>query len=68
MKLNSQIEIDHFRSLRNETISTLGDFTAFAGPNNSGKSNILRALNVFLMIRQMQALRWIFPKIIIGMI
>ena len=47
MKLISQIEIDHFRSLRNESISTLGDFTAFAGPNNSGKSNILRALNAF---------------------
>jgi len=47
MKLISQIEIDHFRSVRDATITTLGDFTAFAGPNNSGKSNILRALNAF---------------------
>ena len=47
MKLISQIEIDHFRSLRDEKIAALADFTAFAGPNNSGKSNILRALNAF---------------------
>jgi AAA15 family ATPase/GTPase len=67
MKLISQIEIDHFRSVRDETITALGDFTALAGPNNSGKSNILRALNAFLMTRQMQALAWTSPKIIIGM-
>lgn len=47
MKLISKIVIDHFRSIQNETIEKLGDFTAFAGLNNSGKSNILRALNAF---------------------
>ena len=41
------VEIDRFRSIRSESIKTLGDFTAFAGPNNSGKSNVLRALNAF---------------------
>lgn len=47
MKLIAKIEIDHFRSIRNATIEDLGDFTAFAGLNNSGKSNILRAFNAF---------------------
>ena len=47
MKLISKIVIDHFRSIRNETIENLGNFTALAGPNNSGKSNVLRALNAF---------------------
>lgn len=47
MKLISKIEIDHFRSIQNETIEDFGDFTAFAGLNNSGKSNVLRALNAF---------------------
>jgi AAA15 family ATPase/GTPase len=47
LKLISKIVIDHFRSIRNETIENLGNFTALAGPNNSGKSNVLRALNAF---------------------
>ena len=47
MKLISKIEIDHFRSIRSETIEKLGHFTVLAGPNNSGKSNVLRALNAF---------------------
>lgn len=47
MRLISKIELDHFRSIQNETIEDFGDFTAFAGLNNSGKSNVLRALNAF---------------------
>ena len=47
MRLISNVKIDHFRSIRDEGIDNLGDFTAFAGPNNSGKSNILRAFNAF---------------------
>ena len=48
MSLLDVIEIDRFRSLVNSRIGPLGDFTCFAGENNSGKSNILRALSLFL--------------------
>lgn len=47
MKLISEIKIKGFRSIRDSHLSGLGDFTGFAGLNNSGKSNILRALNAF---------------------
>jgi len=47
MKLISQIEIKGFRSIRSIKLDGLEDFTAFAGLNNSGKSNVLRALNAF---------------------
>lgn len=44
-----KIEIDNFRSIKDKI--TLDFFTSsfkvFVGPNNSGKSNILRALNLF---------------------
>lgn len=47
MKLISEIEIEHFRTFRLVRFGPLGDLTAFAGLNNSGKSNVLRALNAF---------------------
>jgi len=47
LKLISEVTIDHFRSIRSKTICDLGHFTAFAGLNNSGKSNVLRALHAF---------------------
>ncbi len=47
MKLIHEIEIEGFRSIRKESLTQLGNFTALAGLNNSGKSNVLRALNAF---------------------
>lgn len=47
MKLITQIKIENFRSLKNVTISNLEGFNSFAGLNNAGKSNILKALNAF---------------------
>lgn len=47
MKIISEIRIDHFRSFKKDQISDLGDFTSFAGVNNSGKSNVLRAMHAF---------------------
>jgi len=47
MILINKIEIEAFRSIRHASIEGLADFTAFAGLNNSGKSNVLRALNAF---------------------
>jgi hypothetical protein len=47
MGIIKTIEIRHFRSIHNGTIREIGDFNVFAGSNDSGKSNILRALNLF---------------------
>jgi AAA15 family ATPase/GTPase len=47
VKLISEVEIDHFRSIKYAKIDSLGHFTAFAGLNNSGKSNVLRAIHAF---------------------
>jgi AAA ATPase domain len=43
----TRVSIQNFRSIADALIGPLGDFTALAGLNNSGKSNVLRALNVF---------------------
>jgi hypothetical protein len=47
MKLITAIHIRGFRSLRNESIDDLGRLTSLVGRNSSGKSNVLRALNLF---------------------
>lgn len=41
------VEIRRFRSIREASLSDLEDFSVLAGLNNSGKSNFLRALNLF---------------------
>ncbi|MDN3685196.1 AAA family ATPase [Vibrio sinaloensis] len=41
-----QITITNFRSIRKETIST-EEITTLVGKNDAGKSNLLRALNLF---------------------
>jgi predicted ATP-dependent endonuclease of OLD family len=46
MKLK-RIEFKNFRCFANEVIE-IDDFTALVGPNNSGKSTVLRAINRFL--------------------
>lgn len=47
MKLIKNIEIRHFRSIYSSDLNNLEDFNVFAGTNDSGKSNILKALNLF---------------------
>ncbi|WDF45819.1 AAA family ATPase [Chryseobacterium sp. KACC 21268] len=53
MDIISKIEIKHFRSFdggkdqEKVHIEELGDFNIFSGANDSGKSNVLRALNLF---------------------
>lgn len=46
MKIIERIEIHRFRSISDAAIIT-DELTIFSGINNSGKSNILRALNLF---------------------
>lgn len=47
MKIISRVKIERFRSLKLVDLNEFEDFTVFAGLNNSGKSNVLRALNSF---------------------
>jgi predicted ATPase len=42
-----EIEIRYFRSIYNLKLKNLIDCTVFSGKNDSGKSNILKALNLF---------------------
>jgi predicted ATP-dependent endonuclease of OLD family len=46
MKLIEKVEIHRFRSISDINIKT-EEVTIFSGINNSGKSNVLRALNLF---------------------
>ena len=43
----SSIEIRNFRSFINLKLENISSFTALTGLNNAGKSNVLRALNLF---------------------
>ena len=47
MIIIKRIEIEGFRSVRQAAIDITADLTCFAGMNNSGKSNVLKALNAF---------------------
>ena len=42
-----KIEIQYFRSIYRATISNISDINIFSGKNDAGKSNILKALNLF---------------------
>ena len=47
IKIN-EIEIENFRSIMKEPVSIVfDDYNVIVGPNNSGKSNILRAMQLF---------------------
>lgn len=47
MQLIKKIEINYLRSLYTCTIKNAGDLNVIFGRNDSGKSNLLRALNLF---------------------
>ena len=47
LRIIRSVEIERFRSFDNARLTEFSDFTALVGPNNSGKSNVLRALNLF---------------------
>ena len=47
MKLIKEVEIAYFRSFLKEKVADVGDLNIVFGRNNSGKSNVLRALNLF---------------------
>lgn len=41
------VQIENFRSIRSAEITEIGDYAPIIGLNSSGKSNVLRALNLF---------------------
>ncbi|MFZ5925097.1 MAG: ATP-dependent nuclease [Bacillota bacterium] len=47
MRLIQAVEIRYFRSIYSLKLDDLTDLTVFAGQNDHGKSNILKALNLF---------------------
>lgn len=47
MKLITEVSIRGFRSLRQQELPRIGSYTTLVGKNSSGKSNVLRALNLF---------------------
>ena len=47
MKIIDKIEIHYFRPIYNLVLSNNGDINIFIGGNDAGKSNILKALNLF---------------------
>ncbi|GAB5350512.1 hypothetical protein TMRH483_01444 [Qipengyuania sp. 483] len=47
MRLIQRIEINYFRSLYTANFNRVGDLNVVFGRNDSGKSNFLRALNLF---------------------
>ncbi len=47
MQLIKKIEIHYLRSIYSASLDPVGDLNLFFGRNDSGKSNILRALNLF---------------------
>lgn len=47
MRLVRGVTIRNFRSLRSSSMTDLDDYVPIVGLNGSGKSNVLRALNVF---------------------
>lgn len=47
MKLIRRVHIQGLRSIRDQNLPEFGDFSILVGKNSSGKSNILRALNLF---------------------
>lgn len=47
MKIIKKIEVNYLRSLYSATLDDAGDLNVVFGRNDSGKSNLLRALNLF---------------------
>ena len=47
MKVIEKIQVRFFRSIKDQTIFKLSDLNIFSGSNDSGKSNVLKALNLF---------------------
>ncbi|MDD5399386.1 MAG: AAA family ATPase, partial [Dehalococcoidia bacterium] len=47
MQIIKSVEIRYLRSIHHIRLKKVGELTIFSGPNDVGKSNILKALNLF---------------------
>jgi len=47
MRIIDKVDINYFRSISSLSMSACRDVNVIAGPNDAGKSNILKALNLF---------------------
>lgn len=47
MQYIEKVEISKFRSLGDNNVITCGKINIFSGSNDSGKSNVIKALNLF---------------------
>lgn len=47
MKIIEQINIQYFRSIKDEKVKSVGELNIFSGKNDVGKSNVLKALDLF---------------------
>lgn len=54
MKLIKQVEIAYFRSIYKDDLNNCSGTNVIFGRNDAGKSNVLRALNLFLEMKQIQ--------------
>lgn len=61
MNLIREIEISYFRSFYKARLSNLDDFNVIFGKNDSGKSNVIRALNLFFNGKPDYAYPFEFP-------
>ncbi|MBK5435276.1 AAA family ATPase [Bacillus sp. TH25] len=50
MKLTT-IKLENFRSYHGEVVIDISNFTTLIGRNDAGKSTILEALEIFLMLK-----------------
>lgn len=51
MKIKT-LKLKNFRSYKEEIVIDFGDLTTFVGKNDIGKSSILEALDIFLMMEK----------------
>lgn len=58
-----RIEIQYFRSIYNIVIKDFSGLNMLSGKNDAGKSNVLKALNLFLIIKLIQKRSLFFLKI-----
>lgn len=62
MQLIDRVEVAYFRSIYKESLSSCTDTNIIFGRNDSGKSNILRALNLFFNNTTSPDLDFNFPQ------
>lgn len=51
VKLIKEVEVAYFRSIYKEQVSNCSNTNILFGRNDSGKSNFLRAINLFLIMK-----------------